>query len=247
MRLRLEHDSVVPLHVQVSRCLREMIREPVYRDGKLLPPETELARRLGVSRNTLRSGIDELVRDGLLIRKRGVGTRVNPDSGRVGRLDAWMSYTREMERQGVQVETFSLTIRRRRPGAEVCKALELSSPPPSLLCLDRVKGHSGTPIVWFVSWFHPRLDLRPDLDFSRPLYDLLWDVCAVEPETSHERLTAVAADKQQATRLGVKAGTPLFRRERVATDAGRRPIEFAVNHYRGDRFAYAIDLSRSKG
>ena len=53
----------MPLHAQVERLLRDLIREPAYREGRLLPDEVTLARRLGVSRNTVRAGIARLAFD----------------------------------------------------------------------------------------------------------------------------------------------------------------------------------------
>src|SRR4051812_8562754 len=76
MRRRLDHRSHIPLHVQVERLLREVIQEPAHRDGGLLPDEVGLARDLGVSRNTVRTGINKLVIEGLVERRRGIGTRV---------------------------------------------------------------------------------------------------------------------------------------------------------------------------
>jgi GntR family transcriptional regulator len=44
--------------------------------GAAIPPERRLATELGVSRPTLRMAIDELVREGLLLRRHGSGTYV---------------------------------------------------------------------------------------------------------------------------------------------------------------------------
>ncbi|MCW3047097.1 MAG: GntR family transcriptional regulator, partial [Solirubrobacterales bacterium] len=44
--------------------------------GAAIPPERRLATQLGVSRPTLRMAIDELVREGLLLRRHGSGTYV---------------------------------------------------------------------------------------------------------------------------------------------------------------------------
>ena len=73
--LRLHHDSPVPLHAQVERLLRELVRRPEYQKGQLLPDEVSLAMRLGVSRGTVRAGISKLVFEGVLERKPGIGTR----------------------------------------------------------------------------------------------------------------------------------------------------------------------------
>lgn len=243
MDIAIDQTSQVPLHAQVEKMLRLMIREPIYQKGKLLPPETELAMRLGISRSTLRAGIDKLVYEGLLIRKRGHGTRVVPPGTRTSRLELWESFTREMAAQGVTVQTFCLRYGLRSAPAEVAEAFSIDRG-TRIYALERHRGFEGKRVVHFLSWFHPRLNLTGKEDFSRPLYEVLDEACHVYPQYSHERITAVAAGKKLAKALDVAAGAPLLRRERNVTDPGDRPIEFAINHYRTDRFEYTIDIKR---
>jgi GntR family transcriptional repressor for pyruvate dehydrogenase complex len=56
--------------------LRKMIQEGELSSGDKLPPERDLARKMGVSRPTLRSGIRSLAAVGLLESRHGSGTFV---------------------------------------------------------------------------------------------------------------------------------------------------------------------------
>ncbi|MCK7528618.1 MAG: GntR family transcriptional regulator [Ignavibacteriales bacterium] len=47
-----------------------MIELPEYSKGKMLPNEVEIAKRLGISRNTVRHATNRLAYEGLLIRKK---------------------------------------------------------------------------------------------------------------------------------------------------------------------------------
>lgn len=67
--------SFFPSETVVFR-LREMIRHGELNSGDKLPPERDLARKMGVSRPTLRSGIRSLAAIGLLKSRRGSGTFV---------------------------------------------------------------------------------------------------------------------------------------------------------------------------
>ena len=75
MKLSLDHKSPVPLHIQAEELLRNLIRDPEYAT-KFLPNEVDLARQLAISRTTLRQALNKLVYEGLLIRKKGIGTKV---------------------------------------------------------------------------------------------------------------------------------------------------------------------------
>ena len=66
---------------EVVSQLREMIHKGELRPGDRLPPERDLAKRLGVSRPTLRAGISSLAAVGVLQPRRGAGTFVVESEG----------------------------------------------------------------------------------------------------------------------------------------------------------------------
>lgn len=68
--------SRLPKHRQVYEVLLEHISSGRYPPGTRLPPETELPGQLGASLQTTRQALQELVRNGLLVRRRGDGTYV---------------------------------------------------------------------------------------------------------------------------------------------------------------------------
>ncbi len=237
---RLDHGSPMPLHAQAEQVLREMIQKPEHRDSGLLPDEVTLARSLGISRNTLRAAIARLVAEGRLERKAGVGTRVTEPKVHSG-VGAWHSFSREMEAKGIRVEMYSKKLRSLPATVEVARALRIP-PGTRVVCLDRVRGWDGKPEVHFRSYLHPRLKLPENSDFRSPLYELIETHCRVIADQSQEELTAVAADRRLARLLEVEPGTPLLRRDRTVLDTGRHPLEFAVVHYRCDRFRLTLNL-----
>src|SRR5580692_8033579 len=76
MPIRVDRSSPVPLYFQVAQHLEQLIESGELPMGSRLENETDLADRLGLSRPTMRRAIEYLVGRGLLVRKRGVGTRV---------------------------------------------------------------------------------------------------------------------------------------------------------------------------
>ena len=72
----LSKDEGIPLYVQIRKSLREDILKKVLMPGQKIPSEDELAAQFGVSRMTVRQGISDLIDEGLLYRRHGVGTFV---------------------------------------------------------------------------------------------------------------------------------------------------------------------------
>jgi DNA-binding FadR family transcriptional regulator len=65
-----------PLHHSVQEAIRAFILEHNLRAGDALPPETDLARQLGVSRNSVREAVKALESLGVLEARRGSGLYV---------------------------------------------------------------------------------------------------------------------------------------------------------------------------
>ncbi len=242
MQLKIDHDSPMPLHAQVEQLLRDLIELPEYQKGGLLPKEVELASQLGISRNTLRQATNKLEYEGLLVRKKGVGTRVAKKTVTT-HLQLWHSFTQEMNEKGVSFKNYKLDIDWVRADEKITSFFHLE-PDAEVLRLSRLRGDNDGPFVYFESYFHPRIGLTREEDFSRPLYDLLEKDFHVVPSLSKEKITARSASGITARRLQIKQGEPVLVRERFVFDPGDRPIEYNIGFYRADKFTYTIDIKR---
>lgn len=72
----IDRSSPVPLHDQLESLIRQEIETGQWRPGDRLPTEHELCRRYGLSRTPVRQALQDLVREGLLVRVPGRGTFV---------------------------------------------------------------------------------------------------------------------------------------------------------------------------
>lgn len=240
--MEIDHSSSLPLYKQIEGYLRELINSGEYDEGKLLPKEKGLAKRFGVSRNTVRQAMHNLVSEGLVVRKKGVGTMVAPQTITT-KLDKWHSFTQEMNKKGVSLKNYFINVEHVDADTKFAKLFKIEEG-RSLVRVDRLRGDDQGPFVYFISWFHPRVGLTGKEDFSQSLYKILEEDYSVYPKRSNEELKAIAADEKTAERLSVNKDTPILFRERQVYDVGDRIIEYNVGFYRGDKFTYAIDIER---
>lgn len=240
MKLEIDHSSPIPLHLQVEAMLRKLIEEKEYQDGAFLPDEVSLAKKLGIARNTLRQAINKLVFEGLLTRKKGVGTRVSEKTFETS-LDSWHSFTQEMSNKGVALKMYSLE----SGFVEVSERIRnflMVEPKAQVLKVSRLRGYADAPFVFFESYFNPRIGLTGNEDFSRPLYEILERDFSIVPSLSKERISARLASPQEAALLGVNTKTPVMVRERFVYDSGMRPVEYNIGIYNAEMFIYSIDI-----
>lgn len=240
----IDHSSSLPLYKQIEDYIRDLIKSGEYDDGKLLPKETELAKKFGVSRNTVRQGMSKLVMEGLLVRKKGVGTTVASQTITT-QLDEWHSFSQEMNQRGISLKNYTVEVKEDEADEKISQVFNIQEG-RSLIRLERLRGDEEEPFVYFVSWFHPRIGLTGKEEFTRPLYTILEEDFSVYPSRSSEKLKAINADKEIADRLSIENGVPVLFRERKVYDVGDRIIEYNIGFYRGDKFTYSIDIRRDE-
>jgi len=242
MRYSIDHKSPIPLHIQAEGLLRKLIEDEEFQNGKVLPNEVNLAKQLAISRTTLRQAINKLVFEGLLIRKKRVGTKVA--NGVVSsRSNNWLSFSQEMKLRGIQIKNFEFHVTWVYPDEIIANFFEIKTD-RKILKMERVRGKIHEPFVYFVSYFHPRTELTGDEDFTRPLYELLEHEHSVIATLSKEEISAMAADGFIAEKLRIDTGKPVLFRKRMVFDQGERPIEYNLGYYKADSFVYTVESSR---
>jgi GntR family transcriptional regulator len=242
MAYQIDSESKAPLHNKVEKMMRELIEQAAYRDGELLPKEVDIAEKIGVARNTVRHAIGKLVNEGLLVRKKGVGTKVA--ARRIPtRLDSWWSFTKEMKSRGIDVVNFELAVTIISASEEVATAMNIKQGTKIIEVL-RLRGTASGPSLLTISSFHPRLKMTGQENFSKPLYQMLEEDFDVIAAISREEISAINADKTLASKFNLEVGAPILFRKRIVSDSDGRLIEFNKVYYKGDGFSYSIDVKR---
>src|SRR5215213_9369613 len=99
--------------------------------GSAIPSERQLTADLGVSRLTVRAALDELVRDGYLIRRRGSGTFVSEP--KIAQELTMTSFTEDMQRRGMRPASRTLELKVVSAGAQLGRLLHVSPSEPVMV------------------------------------------------------------------------------------------------------------------
>ncbi len=243
MYFKLDNKSPIPLHSQIEAYLRTLLNQDEYRNGqRFLPKEVTLAKKLGVSRNTVRQAVNTLVNERLVERKKGVGTKaVNKKIAT--RLDHWISFTKEMRKQGIKVVNYLVNASQVIAPEEVYDALGVSKS-KKLWQLEKIRGSKEAKYLYSISYFHPRVGITGDEDFTTPLYELLETVHDTIVATSKERISAIKAYEELSSILDLPVNMPILQRNRLVSDPGDRPVEYNIVYYHTDYFTYDIEIKR---
>jgi len=236
----LDESSAQPLYQQLQRALRGAIENGSIGPDDALPPERDLAEMLGVSRITVRKAIDELVEDGLLIRKQGSGTFV---SNRVEKNFAKLtSFSEDMRARGR--EPRSVWMNRAAGTVTPEESLTLrSSPGTPVFRFHRIRYADDAPMaIEYATVIASCLTSLDEVESS--LYEAL-ERTGNRPVRALQRLRAVLLTADQAKLLKAQEGEAGLLVARVGYLKDGRAVEYSQSYYRGEIYDFVAELSAS--
>ena len=228
----------------VAEQLRLMITNKVLKPGDKLDSEPDLARRLNVSRITLREAIQNLVLEGLLIRKRGVGTFVATYLSIENPLNRNTSVTDFIQSQNAIADTIDMTITTQAASAYVAKMLCLSEDDP-IIYIKRTRTANGHPVIFskehlsiaYLASYYESKDMTAELAAllanNQSLNDVLKNTFGIRFNHAYARISALNADEYLADKLILTTGDSLLRLEQVDFDNQDTPIMLSNEYYPG--------------
>src|SRR6185437_566304 len=112
--------------VTKQRAARERVLDMIERlgPGEAIPSERQLGLDLGMSRLTVRAALDDLVREGFLVRRRGAGTFVTEP--KIAQELTMTSFTDDMRRRGLSPGSRTLDLQVVPAGARLGRVLHVS-------------------------------------------------------------------------------------------------------------------------
>lgn len=230
-----------PLYIQAVDALYELIEDGVYQAGQSLPAEAELAVRLGVSRSTIREALSHLEKDGLIVRKQGVGTFIAPRSVQIsGGLERLASFRSVVELSGAAVQVVSRTVRLIE--ADTTTAATLQIPPGSeIVQVQTVEAVDGCRLADLEGLIVPELvDMAQLAADEGSLLEHLYRQANPLVAYSRTAIYAIGASRDLADRLGVAEGRAILHlAETVYSDADA-PIALFRNYFVTDSYNYKI-------
>lgn len=235
--LRLDKSDSTPLYRQLANNLRTRIEQGGIEPGRALPSERDLSLMTGISRVTVRKGVEMLIEEGLLFRKHGSGTFVAPRIEAAGA--ALSSFSDDARSRGEAPGVIWMMKTHAAPTEEEAGALGI---PPStqVARLGRVRLSSGEPLAIehavVPAVFLPELDQLGD-----SLYAALGER-GFRPVSGTQRIRASLATPTEAAILSIRENSELMRIERLTRLADGRPVEFTRSAYRGDRYDFLTPL-----
>jgi GntR family transcriptional regulator len=209
--------------------------------GDAIPSERQLSTDLGVSRLTVRAALDDLAREGYLVRRRGAGTFVSEP--KIAQELTMTSFTDDMQRRGMRPASRTLELRVAPAGARLGRLLHVSPSEPIVIA-SRLRLADGETMA--METLHVRETHVPGLTAKdleqRSFYELLLDRYGIVIAGGTQMIEPTVTDEEESRALGVPLHSPAFRFERVTHTEDGEIVEFVESIYRGDRYRLVTAL-----
>jgi DNA-binding GntR family transcriptional regulator len=236
--ITLDRGTPVPLYHQLAVALEAAIAEGALAPGEFLENEVALAARLGVSRPTARQALQDLVDRGLLVRKRGVGTRVAP--AQIRRSVDLTSLYDDLVKAGRTVETRVLGHDPVAVPTDVAEALGVAEGDP-VVRLRRLRLADGQPLAVMANFVPAGLAPEREELERMGLYAAL-RARGVQPRAARQRIGARIATAAESRLLEEPSRAAVLTMERTAFDSLGQAIELGRHVYRASRYEFDATL-----
>jgi GntR family transcriptional regulator len=229
-----------PVYCQLNALLRDSIARGKFAPGAQFLTERQISERFGVSRATANKALSNLVAEGVLAFRKGVGTFVR--GGILAHdLRALVSFTEKARAAGRRPSTRVLrftALDAARVPEDVHEALHLKSGQQAFY-VERLRQADRHPVIlerrYLAARFCPRLARRA---LAGSLYRLLTQHFKLQIEEADETIRAVALTGRDARLLRARPGAAALLVTCVAWLSGGEPLWHEQTLYRGDAYEF---------
>ena len=217
--------------------IRKKIQNGSYMMNEKLPTEAQLCEQYQVSRITIKKAIDQLVYEGLVIKRRGAGTFVKGVSEYKGQLENQMNgLFSQIDKSKIKSEVVEFQVI--PAGREIGEKLKIG-PDDFVYYIIRFRNDGAQ---WKVLDFcYMPIDLIPGLKkeiLYQSIYNYIEKTLGLKIQSAHRTISAKRPDEYDKKYLGIKNTDPVLSIEQVGYLDNGMPFEYSDQHHIGDDFNY---------
>src|SRR6267143_290253 len=238
MAEKQKHRNGMPAYQRIRGAIHRRIESGQLRTGDPVASERDLAKIHQVSLMTARHALASLEREGIVERRRGIGTFVAAPKIHFNKL---MSYTEQMSSRSLTAGSEVLFAKVLENENEAAARLSLP-PTSSILKLERLRHAAGEPFA-LETCYRSAAEFAGLLDAPvgrESLFGILERHHKTELGYADEEVDATAADPRIAEMLSIPRRDPLLRIRQVIYSTKGRAIMYVLGFYRSDRHNLVI-------
>lgn len=243
---KIEFNDWSPIYFQIAMKIKKIVQNGTLLPGELLPSEQEMGDYFNVSRLTMRRAVSELVQDGWLLRKKGMGTYVaDPNVRKI--IPRTLGFTSKMLAMGLNPESRILNRGIIPATQDIAKHLRINLN-DQVIEIYRLRLIDQEPVMLEKTWLSatrfPKL-LDADLH-NQSLYTFLLSTYQVEVNNIDQNFRPIVLTAEQSAHLGVAKDSLALESTVLAFDKDKHVIEFSRSLTRDDKCQFVFHFREIK-
>ena len=237
----LNFQSPIPLYHQLAEIITNQIRSGKYQAGETIPSEIELKNRYKIGRPTVRQALDLLVKNDLVIKKRGAGTFVKKKTREVD-LFSLAGTSLAFGAKNISIET---TILEDISLIDVKKDKENPFFNAQAFYLSRLTKAENRPVLIEDIFFHPELFAGIDKInlVGKSLARVVSDNYYLKPENGRQTFKIITLSKKNARLFNLDKNDIILEVKRILNFPGAKKAVYSRLLCKTDEFAFSQTIS----
>jgi GntR family transcriptional regulator len=236
---RIDPKSATPLYKQLYQIVLKAIEDKTFRPGDRIPSEEELQKQFGISRVTVRNGLQLLVNDEFLVKIHGKGTFVAggmfSERGFSGG-----SFTETCLRMNAKPSTHIIGRALRPAGQRIAEKLGIKAG-EEIICIQRLRMVDGVPYILEKDYCPRTLRFLLDAELENvSIFSLIEKKLGVVPVCLEDHFEVGYASKKDAALLACEPGTALLRIDQYISAGDVKILYYNEQLVCSDRYKYAV-------
>lgn len=225
---------------EIANKIRKDIINGKYKVNEQLPLEKEMCERYSVSRITIKKAVDELVNDGLVVKRRGAGTFVKDiDSVEAKELSMSRQFTgfsaaNKDKAISSKIAKFEVI----NPTAEIADKLRITEE-DFVYHIIRTRYRDEEPIV--IEYTYMPISLIPGIKnevLEKSIYSYIENTLKLKIKSAHRTIRAARPNDIDRKWLEIDETYPLLTVEQVGFLDNGKPFEYSSSHHKFDKIEF---------
>lgn len=225
---------------EIAEDIRNGILQGKYNPNEQLPLEKEMCEQYGVSRITIKKAVDELVIQGLVIKRRGSGTFVkaldNDDVQELSLAKQFEGFTEAHKNENIYSKVVKFEVV--HPTEEVATKLKITCD-DFVYYIIRVRYANDEPCV--IEYTYMPIGLIPGIKndiLINSVYKYIEKELKLKIKSAHRVIRAILPSELEQEWLEIGSYFPILEVEQVGFLDNGQPFEYSKAHHRSDKIEF---------
>lgn len=230
-------NTFVPLYRQIKAYILELITTGALAPGAQIPTEPALMEQFDVSRVTVRAAINELVEEGMLIKRQGKGTFVIGSTFDEDRISHAKGFYESCRINGAEGYSKKLDQAIVPMPLNICRVL-MTTPGEKAIYFRFLRYADGLEVMIDESWYLMRYDYLMDCNEDAEFYHIIQQREDTTIITGSSSMEICQATDEEAKLLNTAPGAPLLLRRACILNKSFQPVHYTKQRMLGERYTF---------